>query len=163
MSYQTVDHMAGGNRVMIGLGASHPEYAEGFHGIPWGKPVQRMREFVAVCRAVGRGEPVDVPGSTYSIPYRGPENKGITAKAPLLVPNPNLPIYIAAFGPQTVALAAEIADGFFPTSFRPGMLKPRTGPPSRRGLLGPAAARAMATSRSGRTSISWSRTTCAPR
>ena len=134
MAYQTIDHMAGGNRTIIGLGASNPESVEGFHGVAWGNPVQRMREFVDVCRLVGSGQAVDHQGASFSVPYRGPGHHDAAAKVPLLVPNPDLPIYIAAFGPQMVALAAEVADGFFPTSFRPGMLKTVYGPHLEKGF-----------------------------
>jgi F420-dependent oxidoreductase-like protein len=122
MAVQTLDRIAGGDRVICGLGSSMPVVVEGLHGRPWGRPVARMRDYVSVMRQAFGGDPIDHVGSEWSAPYRG---DGATGQQPIpltLETNPRIPIILAASGPQMTALAAEIADGWMPPLFMPGML-----------------------------------------
>jgi F420-dependent oxidoreductase-like protein len=121
-AFQTIDRLAGGGRVIAGLGSSSPAIVEGWHGRPWGKPVRRMREYVDAMRQVFAGGPVEVGGSEVSIPYRGDGAAGAPRWASLMATDPALPIYLGAGGPRMVELAGEIADGLFPIGFAPGML-----------------------------------------
>ena len=117
----TLDLLSGG-RVLLGLGTSGPQVAEGWHGQAWGKPLTRTREYVAIVRAILRREsPLEHHGEHYDIPYSGPGATGLGKPLRIIVhpPRAEVPIYLAAIGPKNVALAAEIADGWLPIFFSP--------------------------------------------
>jgi F420-dependent oxidoreductase-like protein len=117
----TLDLLSGG-RVLLGLGTSGPQVAEGWHGQAWGKPLTRTREYVEIVRAVLRREaPLEHHGEHYDIPYSGPGATGLGKPLRIIVhpPRAEVPIYLAAIGPKNVALAAEIADGWLPIFFSP--------------------------------------------
>jgi F420-dependent oxidoreductase-like protein len=104
-------------RFRLGLGASGPAVVEGWHGVPFRKPVQRTRDTVAVIRQVLDGEAVAYDGATLSVPLSG------SGRRPLRFamgtgPSP-VPIYLAALGPANQALTAEVADGWTPTPYSP--------------------------------------------
>jgi len=123
MAYQTLNHMAGGDRVIVGLGSAAPLACEGFQGRPWGNPVHRMRDYVAIMRQALAGQPIEHQGTEWSAPYRGPGAKGVPPTAIGLDAISDVPIIIAASGPQMTALAAEIGDGWMPPGWAPGMLE----------------------------------------
>ena len=117
----TLDLLSGG-RVLLGLGTSGPQVAEGWHGQPWGKPLTRTREYVEIVRTIlRREEPLEHHGEHYDIPYSGPSATGLGKPLKLIVHpiRADVPIYLAAIGPKNVALAAEIADGWLPIFFSP--------------------------------------------
>jgi F420-dependent oxidoreductase-like protein len=117
----TLDLLSGG-RVLLGLGTSGPQVAEGWHGQAWGKPLTRTREYVDVVRRILRREaPLEHHGEHYDIPYAGPDATGLGKPLKLILhpPRAEVPIYLAAIGPRNVALAAEIADGWLPIFFSP--------------------------------------------
>jgi F420-dependent oxidoreductase-like protein len=116
----SLDQLTGG-RFLLGLGVSGPQVVEGWHGVPFGKPLQRTREYVDIVRAVWRREkPVEFTGEYYQIPYTGPGATGLGKPLKsILHGRPDIPIYLAAIGPRNVALAAEIADGWLPIFFSP--------------------------------------------
>ncbi|HET6684577.1 MAG TPA: LLM class F420-dependent oxidoreductase, partial [Gaiella sp.] len=117
----TLDLLSGG-RVLLGLGTSGPQVAEGWHGQAWGKPLTRTREYVEIVRAILRREaPLEHHGEHYDIPYTGPGATGLGKPLRIIVhpPRTEVPIYLAAIGPKNVALAAEIADGWLPIFFSP--------------------------------------------
>jgi F420-dependent oxidoreductase-like protein len=117
----TLDLLSGG-RVLLGLGTSGPQVAEGWHGQAWGKPLARTREYVEIVRAVLRREvPVEHHGTHYDIPYSGADATGLGKPLKLILRplRSEVPIYLAAIGPRNVALAAEIADGWLPIFFSP--------------------------------------------
>ena len=120
MTAMTLDQLSGG-RVLLGLGLSGPQVVEGWHGQPYGKPLERTREYVAILRAIfARREPLVHQGHHYRIPYQGPDATGLGKPLrSILHGRPDLPIYLAAIGPKNVALAAEIADGWLPILFAP--------------------------------------------
>src|SRR5499433_1940768 len=119
----TIDQLSGG-RFLMGLGVSGPQVIEGWHGVPFGKPLQRTREYVEIVRAVWRREkPVEFKGTYYQIPYVGADATGLGKPLKsILHGRPEIPIYLAAIGPRNVALAAEIADGWLPIFFSPGRM-----------------------------------------
>lgn len=145
---QTIDAMAGGGRVIAGVGGGFPASCEGWHGRAWGKPVRRMRDYVDVLRQVfdtagsydAEGNPIEttelfaeptrarlgrtvqVQSSETSIPYAGAGALNVNPWVSALEPGPPPPIVLAAVGPQMIALTAEIADGWFPWGFAPGMM-----------------------------------------
>ena len=117
----TLDLLSGG-RVLLGLGTSGPQVAEGWHGQAWGKPLTRTREYVEIVRAILRREaPLEHHGEHYEIPYAGPGATGLGKPLRIIVhpPRADVPIYLAAIGPKNVALAAEIGDGWLPIFFSP--------------------------------------------
>jgi len=117
----TLDLLSGG-RVVLGLGTSGPQVAEGWHGQAWGRPLERTREYVAIVRAIlRREEPLEHHGTHYDIPYSGADATGLGKPLKLIIRplRPEIPIHLAAIGPRNVALAAEIADGWLPLFFSP--------------------------------------------
>jgi alkanesulfonate monooxygenase SsuD/methylene tetrahydromethanopterin reductase-like flavin-dependent oxidoreductase (luciferase family) len=114
--------MAGGDRVIVGLGSAAPMAAEGFQGRPWGKPVARMRDYVAIMRQALGGQKLDHQGPEWSTPYKGPGALGVEPAAIGLDAISDVPIMIAASGPQMTKLAAEIGDGWMPPGFAPGLM-----------------------------------------
>jgi F420-dependent oxidoreductase-like protein len=116
----TLDQLSGG-RFLLGLGVSGPQVVEGWHGVAFGKPLQRTREYVDIVRAVWRRDkPLSFAGAYYQIPYRGPDATGLGKPLrSILHGTREIPIYLAAIGPRNVALAAEIADGWLPVFFSP--------------------------------------------
>jgi F420-dependent oxidoreductase-like protein len=116
----TLDQLSGG-RFLLGLGVSGPQVVEGWHGVPFGKPLARTREYVEIVRAVWRREkPLMFNGAYYQIPYAGPDATGLGKPLKsILHAGREIPIYLAAIGPKNVALAAEIADGWLPIFFSP--------------------------------------------
>src|SRR5437899_200539 len=118
MTAMTLDQLSGG-RFRMGLGVSGPQVVEGWHGAPFGKPLSRTREYVALVRAILRREkPVEFRGEYYQLPYAGADATGLGKPLrSILHGRPDIPIYLAAIGPKNVALAAEIRDGWIPTFF----------------------------------------------
>jgi F420-dependent oxidoreductase-like protein len=118
MTAMTLDHLSGG-RFILGLGLSGPQVVEGWHGVPYGKPLARTREYVAILRQIfARRASLKHEGQEYRIPYTGPGASGLGKPLKsILHGRADLPIYIAAIGPKNTALAAEIADGWIPTQF----------------------------------------------
>ncbi len=135
MQMATVDALAGGNRTILGLGLSGPQVVEGWYGQPWSRPAARMRDTVAICRQVWRRDgPVEHAGATISVPYAGADATGMGKPLRSILHTHDLPIWIAAGGPQMVELAGEIADGWIPMGFRPEMMTTDFAPRLRAGL-----------------------------
>jgi F420-dependent oxidoreductase-like protein len=105
-----------GDRFLLGLGVSGPQVIEGWHGIPFARPMQRLRETVEIVRKVTHGERLSYQGEIYQLPLPNGEGKALIANAP---PRPNLPIYLATLGPKSLELTGELADGWLGTSFMP--------------------------------------------
>jgi F420-dependent oxidoreductase-like protein len=119
MTAATIDLLTGG-RFLLGIGASGPQVVEGWHGVVYGKPLARTREYVQIVRAIlKREQPLEHHGEYYDIPVRGGTGLGKPLKLIVHPLRSNIPIYLAAIGPKNVALAAEIADGWLPVFFSP--------------------------------------------
>lgn len=108
-------------RFHLGIGASGPQVIEGWHGVPYEKPVTRTAETIEVCRAIWRRERVTYDGDTIQLPL--PEDQGLGLGKPLkLITEPvreRIPIWVASLGPNNVEMTAELADGWIPTLFVP--------------------------------------------
>ena len=102
MSAATLADISGG-RYVLGLGASTKALVEGFHGIPFEKPTRRFRETVRAVRGILNGERAPVPEAVDSRPLKLGQP-----------PRPDVPIYLAGLGPQSVRAAAQLAEGWFP-------------------------------------------------
>lgn len=105
-----------GNRFLLGLGVSGPQVIEGWHGVPFERPVQRMRETVEIVRLAIRGERLAYRGSVYTLPLPGGEGKALRSSAQ---PRPQIPIYLATLSPRSLEMTGELADGWIGTSFIP--------------------------------------------
>ncbi len=105
-----------GDRFLLGLGVSGPQVMEGWHGVRFARPIQRMRECIDIVRMVARGERLIYHGEMYDLPLPDGEGRALTSSAR---PRPNLPIYLATLGPKSLELTGEVADGWLGTSFIP--------------------------------------------
>jgi F420-dependent oxidoreductase-like protein len=115
MTAATLDTLSGG-RFRLGIGVSGPQVSEGWHGVPFARPLARTREYVEIVRlAVARGE------VAYDEFYRLPLPGG-AGKALRLGFHPireRIPLYLAAVGPKNLELAGEIADGWLAVFLAP--------------------------------------------
>jgi F420-dependent oxidoreductase-like protein len=119
MAALTLDYLSGG-RFVLGLGVSGPQVVEGWYGQPFPKPLARTREYVSIIRQVlAREGPVTFDGEHYQLPHPGGTGLGKPLKSTVHPLRSDIPIYLGAEGPKNVALAAEIADGWFPMFFSP--------------------------------------------
>ena len=114
MQAMSVQQMSGG-RLILGLGSSGPGIMEGWHGVPFRKPIGAMRETIEIVRMVAAGERLKYDGDIYTLPLDG-EGRGIRPMAPPVDP---IPMYIAALGPRSLALTGELADGWLGNAFMP--------------------------------------------
>ena len=120
MAAMTLDHLSGG-RFVLGLGVSGPQVVEGWYGQPFPKPLARTREYVSIVRRIlAREGPVSFEGDHYPLPYPGGTGLGKPLKPTVHPLRADIPIILGAEGPSNVALAAEIADGWFPIFYSPG-------------------------------------------
>lgn len=115
MTAMSLAAMSGG-RFLLGLGVSGPQVIEGWHGIRFDRPVQRMRETVEIVRRAIRGERPAYKGSVYELPRPGGEGKALRSAAR---PRPDIPIYLATLSPRSLEMTGEIADGWLGTAFMP--------------------------------------------
>ena len=116
-----LDNVSGG-RAILGIGASGPQVIEGFHGVPYDKPLGRTKEIIDLVRRGLRREPLTSDG-VFHLPLDREHGAVTGLGKPLkLLTHPErdaIPIYIAALGPKSVEQAAEIADGWIPHLFHP--------------------------------------------
>jgi len=121
MQAMTIDAIAGGGRMIVGIGLSGPQIVEGWYGQPWGRPNARLRDYVEILRAVLRREgPVTHAGPEISLPYTGPGalGQGKALKSILHAPS-DIPIWLASVGPRNTALCAELCEGWLPMGLPP--------------------------------------------
>ena len=116
MTAATLDQLSDG-RMLLGIGTSGPQVAEGWHGQRFARQLQRTREYVDVVRMALARERVVYDGETLQLPL--PDGPGKALKLTIAPVQERIPIYIAAIGPKNTALTAEIADGWLPTLFSP--------------------------------------------
>lgn len=120
MTMATLDALAGGGRVLVGLGLSGPQVIEGWHGMPYDKPLARLREYVDILRQIwAREKPVALEGKAYQLPYHGPGATGLGKPLKSILHTKRLPIYLATMQPNSIRLTAEVADGWLPIWFSP--------------------------------------------
>jgi F420-dependent oxidoreductase-like protein len=116
MTAATLDHLSNG-RLILGIGTSGPQVAEGWHGQRFGKQLQRTREYVEILRKALARERLEYQGESYTLPL--PDGPGKALKLMIGTVQERIPIYIAAIGPNNTRLTGEIADGWMPTFFSP--------------------------------------------
>ena len=121
MTAVTLDQMSKG-RFRLGLGVSGPQVVEGWHGVPYGKPLTKTREYVELVRNIIKREgKVEHSGEYYQLPLSGENTTGL-GKPLKLIDQPlrdEIPIYLAAVGLKNVEMTAEIADGWLPFMYSP--------------------------------------------
>jgi F420-dependent oxidoreductase-like protein len=120
MTAMSLDSLSGG-RFILGLGPSGPQVVEGWHGVAYGKPLTRTREYISIVRSILRREaPLEHKGEHYQIPYSGPGATGLGKPLKsILHGRPDLEIYTASIGPAGVACSGEVADGLIPVWMNP--------------------------------------------
>jgi F420-dependent oxidoreductase-like protein len=116
MTAATLDQLSDG-RMILGIGSSGPQVAEGWHGQRFARQIQRTREYVAVVRQALSRERLEFHGETLELPL--PDGPGKALKLTIAPVQESIPIYLAAIGPNNTRLAGEIADGWIPTLFSP--------------------------------------------
>ncbi len=111
MTAATLDNLSNG-RMLLGIGSSGPQVAEGWHGQRFAKQLQRTREYVAILRKALARERLEFEGETYTLPL--PDGPGKALKLTIAPVQERIPIYVAAIGPKNTQLTGEIADGWMP-------------------------------------------------
>jgi F420-dependent oxidoreductase-like protein len=121
MHAMTVDALAGGGRVIIGIGVSGPQIVEGWYGQPWGSPNARIRDYVTIMgKVLRREEPVVHDGPEITLPYRGAGALGQgKALKSIMHPSAPIPIWLASGGPKNTELCAELCEGWLPMGLGP--------------------------------------------
>ncbi|GIH23600.1 LLM class F420-dependent oxidoreductase [Acrocarpospora phusangensis] len=121
MAAMTLDVLSHG-RFQLGLGLSVPWIVEGWHGLPYERPLRRTREYVEIVRkAVAREERVAYDGELYRLPYTGPGSTGRARpiRSEMTPLRPRIPLYLAAIGPGNLKLTGELADGWLSGMYAP--------------------------------------------
>jgi F420-dependent oxidoreductase-like protein len=146
MTAMSIDQLSGG-RFILGLGPSGPQVVEGWHGVPYGKPLTRTREYVAIVRKIlAREAPLEFKGEYYQIPYLGSDGTGLGKPLKsILHGRKDMRIYTASIGPKGIETSAEVADGLIPVWMNPermDLLEPhleagfkKAAPGKRRGVF----------------------------
>jgi F420-dependent oxidoreductase-like protein len=125
MTAATLDELSGG-RMILGIGPSGPQVAEGWHGQPFARQLRRTREYVEVLRMALGKQRLEYKGEIYELPL--PDGQGKALKLMIRPVQERIPIYIAAIGPKNTALVGEIADGWIPFLFSAEHAKELRGP-----------------------------------
>ncbi len=114
-------HQLSGGRFIVGLGASGPQVVEGWHGVPYGKPVTRTKEYIEIMRKImAREGPVEYDGKMYQLPNKSEGTTGLGKPLKsILEACPDIPIYTASITHAGLRCAGEVADGVFPVWMNP--------------------------------------------
>src|SRR5437588_5106738 len=119
MAAMTLDHLSNG-RVILGLGVSGPQVVEGWYGQPFAKPLARTREYIKILRDIwARQGPVTNEGPHYPLPLPDGTGLGKPLKPSIRPLREDIPIFLAAEGPKTIALAGEMDDGWLALCYSP--------------------------------------------
>ncbi len=116
MTAATLDNISDG-RMILGIGSSGPQVAEGWHGQPFARQLQRTREYVEIVRKALSRERLEYKGEIYELPI--PDGPGKALKLTIGPVQERIPIYLAAIGPKNTQLTGEVADGWLPAFFSP--------------------------------------------
>ena len=119
MTATSLDQLSGG-RFIVGLGASGPQVVEGWHGVPYGKPVTRTKEYIQIMRKIFEREgPVEFDGQMYQMPNQSEGTTGLGKPLKSILAATDIPIYTASITPAGLRCAGEVADGVFPVWMDP--------------------------------------------
>lgn len=122
MTVLTMQSLSNG-RFILGLGNSGPQVIEGWHGVRFDRPLQRLREIVEIVRMACSGERVTYNGKVYQLPLPGGEGRALKVS----IPPAHVPIYLATLGPKSLEVTGEIADGWLASSFAADNSEPLLG------------------------------------
>ena len=119
LTAMSLDQLSGG-RFIVGLGASGPQVVEGWHGVPYGKPVTRTKEYIQIMRKIFEREgPVEFDGQVYQMPNQSEGTTGLGKPLKSILAATDIPIYTASITPAGLRCAGEVADGVFPVWMDP--------------------------------------------
>ena len=120
MTAMSLAELSGG-RFIMGVGASGPQVVEGWHGVPYGKPVTRLKEYIKIVKQIiAREDKASFEGKMYQMPFTGEGATGLGKPLKsILHCGEEVPIFAATITPAGVAASAEVADGFFPVWMDP--------------------------------------------
>jgi F420-dependent oxidoreductase-like protein len=120
MTAMTLYSLSAG-RFILGLGPSGPQVVEGWHGVAYGRPLTRTKEYISIIRKiVERKERVTHEGYHYQMPYHGEGASGLGKPLKsILHGDPALKIYTASISPAGMKCAGEVADGVIPVWMNP--------------------------------------------
>lgn len=120
MTAMTLNQLSGG-RFLVGLGPSGPQVIEGWHGVAYGRPLTRTKEYIEIMRKIfAREAPVTHDGYHYQLPYSGDDATGLGKPLrSILAADTSIPIYTASISPNGLECSAEVADGVFPIWMNP--------------------------------------------
>ncbi|HET8996256.1 MAG TPA: LLM class F420-dependent oxidoreductase, partial [Acetobacteraceae bacterium] len=120
MTAMTLQLLSSG-RFLCGLGVSGPQVVEGWHGVRFGKPMTRTKEYIAIIRKIlERKAPLEFEGAEYVIPYAGPGATGLGKPLRSITHgDPSLKFYMASITPAGLRTAGECADGVLPIFYSP--------------------------------------------
>lgn len=110
----TLDERSKG-RMLLGLGTSGPQVVEHWHGVPYEKPLRRLREYTEIINAIVAREPLNHDGEVFKL------QRGFTIR--FHPPRKHIPIYIASLTSKSITQTGAIADGVLPT-YWPGQAYP---------------------------------------
>jgi len=121
MQAATIDALAGGGRVIVGLGVSGPQIVEGWYGQPWGRPYYHLKDYAEIMRKIWRREELLThAGKALNLPYCGPGALGIGKPLrSILHMNRDIPIVMGTGAKSTIRLTGEVADGWLPLNLGP--------------------------------------------
>ncbi len=121
MTAMTLDALSGG-RFILGLGTSGPQVVEGWHGMPWYKPLTWMREYLTIVKEIlAREKPLEFDGEIYQIPNKSERSKGLGKPLKsILHGRSDIPIYTGSMAPKGMELCGEMCDGLLLTCMHPG-------------------------------------------
>jgi F420-dependent oxidoreductase-like protein len=127
MTAVTLDVLSGG-RFRLGLGVSGPQVSEGWHGVPFSRPLARTREYVEIVRAaLSREAPLEYEGKEFRLPVNGGSGLGKPLKLLARPVQERIPIYLGSMGPKAIEQTAQIADGWLPSRFSAELAEPFKG------------------------------------
>jgi F420-dependent oxidoreductase-like protein len=127
MTAVTLDVLSGG-RFRLGLGVSGPQVSEGWHGVPFSRPLARTREYVEIVRAaLSREAPLEYEGREFRLPVDGGSGLGKPLKLLARPVQERIPIYLGSMGPKAIEQTAQIADGWLPSRFSAELAEPFKG------------------------------------
>ena len=119
MTAMSLDQLSEG-RFIVGLGASGPQVVEGWHGVPYGKPVTRTKEYIQIMRKIFEREgPVEFDGQMYQMPNQSEGTTGLGKPLKSILAATDIPIYTASITTAGLRCAGEVADGVFPVWMDP--------------------------------------------
>ncbi|MEZ5279238.1 MAG: LLM class flavin-dependent oxidoreductase [Acidimicrobiales bacterium] len=116
MSALAIQKMSQG-RFVLGIGTSGPQVMEGWHGVPFHKPLARTAETIDIVRAIASGQRLSYEGDIYTLPL--PDGQGRAIRSPVVGDGVHIPIHIASMGPANLRLTGAKADGWIGTAFTP--------------------------------------------